>query len=489
MAVNKIVFVKHVFKFVDEHIKLNIYIMRKSYLLIALGAVFFSQTQNLNAQGNQTVVEFYERYGMPMPVAISDNGNYVVGVDGMGIDTYIWNTDSYQCSLYQGESEKMTVTFWDVADDGTAVGENKNVPATCKNGVWVDLETPGNWNYAVVKSVTPDGKRMAGWGMKSYKSPCAWIDGKAFQLKMPEKDMEGLKPQSVSAEIISPDGTMIFGFSRINRGYYGTGLVWRNFGDDPSSVEPEEILADRIENDEIADYCILAISGDGKWIAGQCGAVTPNPDIPGQFIAIPRPYRYNLETGVFQIIQDVEVESGFGDGGVTAIDNNGTVFSYDLPQAAGNPYTRLSHVSVVGESSYTLADYVKNVYNNTQLIDELYFPGCVSSISADGKKMIGWGCQVDKDGGFVYREYLIRTDGSTAISNVETGDMKCFVDGKTLQLEGVSHVEVIGTDGSVLFASSVNAGNLSLDQLSAGIYAVKLTDGKNVKIQKIILGR
>lgn len=467
--------------------------MRKSYYLIALAAILFTQTQSIFAQEHSCNVEFNERPGWDAPRTISDNGRWVIGVSGIE-SSYMWNTMTKEYEYFAGD-ETISFNLYDITDEGMAVGSHNEFPATHKNGEWTNMESPDKWRYSSIMSVTPDGSRMAGWGNKNgYKSACAWIDGTPFELKMPALDPEGKLPQSVSAEKISADGTVIIGFSRNDMGRYGTGVIWRNFGEDPSTAQPEVIFEDSIKAQKWLFYNIMDISPNGKWIAGICAVLKQvEGEEPGVMDGIVYLYRYNLETEKMEIIEDVEdIDPGMGDGGVTCVDDLGTVFSYGLPQAASNPCTRSCWVSKRGEASQSLGDYIKNVYGGNEFVDRLDFPGTVSSISADGKIMVGFGSWADEDGGLNQLEWLITLDGTTGISCNEISDnpMKCFVNGKMLSVEGdVVSVEIINTNGSVVYGSSVNAKNISLDQLPAGIYAAKLTDGKEVKVQKIVLGR
>lgn len=466
--------------------------MRKSYYVVALAAIFFTQT-NIFAQEHSCTVEFNERPGWDAPSNISDNGRWVAGMSGDD-SSYLWNTMTKDYLFFQGESVDLNTTVYDITDDGRAVGAYLGASAIYRDGEWTKMESPEKWTGSTILSTTPDGSRMAGWGWKSgFKTACAWIDGTPFALKVPALDPTGKQPQSTSAEKISADGKTIIGFARNDMGYYGVGLIWRNFGEDPSSVEVEQLFIDSINTQKWLFYNILDISPNGKWIAGVCAPLVPVEDQPGYVEADPRPYRFNLETDELEIIYDArDIDFGLGDGGIRAVDNEGTVYITGMTQAANNPFTRAGYVNKKGEATQKLEDYIKNVYGGNEFTERLDYPGTVSAISADGKMLLGFGCWIDEDMGINPLEWLIMLDGTTNISGTEMSEnpMKCFVNGKTLQLEGgVASVEVINAAGSVVYGSATNVNSISLEQLPAGIYAVRLSDGKEVKVQKIALGR
>ena len=129
----------------------------------------------------------------------SDNGRWLVGGDyDLQSGSYIVDTTN-PAELYYFTNEG---EFYDVADDGMVVGTHFTVEGEAKyehaaiwrDGVWTRLPEPEDCRrLSVAMSVTPDGKRIAGYaychasdvetGNKNY--PVVWDWDEATQSYIP----------------------------------------------------------------------------------------------------------------------------------------------------------------------------------------------------------------------------------------------------------------------------------------------------------------
>lgn len=454
--------------------------MRKYYYLMALGAMLLSQTQDVTAQEHSCKVEFNEGEGMMMVTRISDNGKYISGIEYPG-EGYIWNSekgDILRMPVGSDVTVKDPTTFaWDVTDKGVVVGSYVDMPGTFANGEWEFLDMPGKLGDAT--SVTPDGKIITGWVKDDMKRACMWKEGKLIILNAPKNDNTGRPIQYSSAEKVSADGSVITGSIRSYFGNYLLGMIWQ-----APEYEPVMLFADSLETSggRWPSYTINEVSPNGKWLTGMYGVRVSSEEV------MPYVFRYNLETKELDLINDVEIDPGIGDGGPTAIDNNGTVYSTTIP-TGGNPWARTAYVSRVGKSSISLENLLKEEYNNSELGDKLAFSGGISGVTPAGNILVGHGASMDEQLNFDYFAYMLLLDGTTGISETGTGaSLDCFAQGNTLHLTGEPvSVEIVNMAGAVVYNSNVQGSSVSVAGLPAGVYAVKLFDGKNVKVQKIAL--
>ncbi|MBQ4035486.1 MAG: T9SS type A sorting domain-containing protein, partial [Paludibacteraceae bacterium] len=74
-------------------------------------------------------------------------------------------------------------------------------------------------------------------------------------------------------------------------------------------------------------------------------------------------------------------------------------------------------------------------------------------------------------------------DGETAISNF------AFFDGSQWVVNGKGRLELVDVTGRVLHAERLygDQNTVSLGGFSSGLYLLRLTDGKNVMVQKIVI--
>lgn len=473
--------------------------MRKNYLLIAAAAIFLSQAQEMTAQSRTCAIDYYEGDGWMMSTRISDNGKYVSGIEYPNVG-YLLNTVTEERTLIPISPDAVikdpTTLVWDVANDGTTVGITyKDTPGYYRYGECFFLEVEKGTSMGDATSITPDGEMIVGWAKVKKKLPCFWRgvdwkDIKQTMLDVPTLDNLGDPIQSASADRVSADGSVIVGNYRSGVGTYCIGLLWK-WNASENKYKYEELFKDSLETNEPTpgrwvNYTITEVSPNGKWIAGMYGIRVDGGGEDGEQVH-PFVYRYNLETAQIDFINDVEVDPGIGDGGPSAIDNNGTVYSSTVP--ASSPWARTASISEVGKPSVALESYLADECNYSEFGERLAFSGTVMGVTPDGLTLVGHGASMDADQQFDYFTYIIKLDGGSpvGISGTESAPaFGCRAEGNILHLTGtLSSLEIVDMAGSVVYKSNVNGSSVSLAGLSEGIYVVKLSDGKEVRVQKI----
>lgn len=457
--------------------------MNKIYLSAAIAALFCLQFPNMVAQETCNAL-FTQGDGMTQPYAISNNGRYVVGQEGQ-FSGFIWDTemDKYETILRNNGSEgneNKSVIAWDVLDDGTVIGSHEDKPGTRKNGEWSFLPLPKGFRGGEAMGASNNGEIICGWVSDGKGKACIWKNGE-IQILEGMDDDKGKTPQFVHAERISGDGSVVTGFLRTNQGFYVVGLVWR-----APEYKCEALFMDSLltKGGAWRSYTISAVSENSKWLAGLIARYEDNDDSR----AIAQPYRYNLETGELEYINDIEIDYGIGDGGPAAIDNLGTVYSASA--MAGNPYARHAYISQIGKPSMDIGDYLSEVYGYDEVMKTLPYTGIIMSVTPESENWAGFGAGLDDGQEFIYWGYKIeiRPDKISTIGE-EGKTLSCYVNNRELFFKGhPTQVEVLNVGGAVVQSAAVGGiASVSLAGLPQGIYMVKLSDGKVSQVQKIAI--
>lgn len=149
---------------------------------------------------------------------ISANGNYVAGLTGPE-SVGVFNVETLELVnyilTYPGAGNY-------VSNNGWAVGNRLSgsiLPVILRNGEVEVISSLVTSAYVetLINGITPDGSRLCGYYHlpEVYPFICDIAPdgtiGEAVRLPMPEKDFFGLKPQSVTAQFISDDGTVVSG--------------------------------------------------------------------------------------------------------------------------------------------------------------------------------------------------------------------------------------------------------------------------------------
>lgn len=274
------------------------------------------------------------------------------------------------------QTAKKGAGAYDVTNDGSVVaGSYTNLPAYYKDGKWtVLMENPAMEITGHAGDITPDGKFIIGNQFEGYDiRPMMWElkNGKyeAFDisaLTLPTKNAIGQKAQQNKFVDISADGNYILGC--LDYSYPGQGCCYYIF--DKKANSYKMIGLDKLKSPDFVDTGIM--SNNGSWVTG-----TAYHTINGtEYIY---PYKYEVATGTFTLLQESETEN---DGGF-AIDNQGIVFS---ASPFNNPGRTLKYQ--YSNFWYTLQLMLHERYDiNFFQKTGFDYTGCGIGVSDDGKTL------------------------------------------------------------------------------------------------------
>ena len=264
--------------------------------------------------------EFYPKYGAA-PSAISNNGRWVVG----GNDRC-----GYVLDLSTDKMEEFSnAEFYDVADDGTAVGsdhsENPDGDAAILVGdkvVKIDLSGFASSNgMSCATGITPDGEYVVGWYWESDESsyysqqygmviPFCY-DVIKNKVTVPEVGNRLYNDVAATAiKSVAPDRTLL-GYEQ-SEGIYS--IVW----------EDEYTPFEYVYFDYDADYNPTLALGDTQNLFSQTGRYIYGKAVEGGTTELAAAYDRETETLMT-----------FTGGSVTAMTDDGVAFLNDVPYYLG----------------------------------------------------------------------------------------------------------------------------------------------------------
>lgn len=372
-------------------------------------------------------------------IAISGNGNYVVG-----------STDEGPAFVYDVQNKEVKSSGLDaearsVSDEGVAVGYDNVYPYIFKaDGTSQKLETKGD--YGIAETITTDGKIIAGstdWDDAQYVTHASiWEDGKLTMLPEPTSDWLGFTNNGTAAKFISDDASVVVGWIIDDLATYPC-MVWRKNVDGSYSALPlgRRFYEPADGNRPYWTFNATGLSRNGRYIALSVQAVDRS--------AVVLPARYDLWTDSLEVCG----QSGLDEGVYyysSNIADDGTLVGY-----SEDSNTRKGFIWKSGESSLTmLADEYPSISKLAVYDGYFHVP---TDITPDGSKILGFGVNTETG---IYETYVIDRDKFT------TG-IESAVSGNAASETAVARYT---TDGK------------KIERPSRGINILQMSDGKSRKV-------
>lgn len=413
---------------------------------------------------------------------MSDNGLWAVAYGPSTTNGSLYNypklinvkTKEVISLLDENSTETVHSCFGDdVSDDGkTIVGELNGKPAFWKSGTgWKTLPLPVGWTEGLVDGITPDGKYGVGRandytnGFCEY--PVMWnLETGAIVStpNFPTNGIQGTNENMVRFESITPDARYIMGCVSYS---YVSNVMYFIYDRNDNSWLPVGFsynattkrctpLAEGIAHLENAYF-----SPDGKWVGGTAYMVK---EIAGsQFGNEYRaPFRYNIETKVFEIHDDTESQNLC----CAIIDNSGTLYAATPP----NSPVRTLYVRN-GKYWYPLTEILSQCYGiNYYETSGFEYSGTPIAVSGDGKTLGAIATAIEDNytltlpeafGTAAAKVNLLNTYTITPTSGSE------FTTLKSLTVKFNRDIEVLSEKNAVLLTDE--AGNTIRSSISFGV--------------------
>lgn len=327
--------------------------------------------------------------------ALSNNGEWATA-KGVNDENSSMNAYPYLVNVSTGELTKLWdndmdyIGAWDVTDDGqVVVGDLDNMPAIydVNSGDWKELYTDSNINYGTARSVTPDGKYIAGYGSIGVfgnddyvELPLLWekqSDGTYRYVNVynelkgfPTKDRMGNSCTMVRISMISDDGNVMCG--AMNFIYPGAGLCYYVYN--RSSHDFKYIDSSLPNEQSFIDEAVM--SNNGKFVTGISYIIEDNGNEYSSSCL------YDVADNKLTIYDDLSEEK---DRSGNFVSNTGIVFG---ASPAVSPTRTLYYK--VGNYWYGLDEVLSYKYgiNFYDALDYSY-TGYAVGISDDERTMIG----------------------------------------------------------------------------------------------------
>lgn len=386
-----------------------------AYLIV----IIFS---NLAIASEPTITIFDGQYpfGGFMPQCISANGKYVCGSSYSQIGFISeWQTQNTKiCDGTSGISRASAFGF--ISNDGIALASSRISFETGQSlspfyGGFADMMSEDG---RIVVGMTPR-KVLSDFGSSHYieYQACYWEDGVQHLLPVPTEEELGYYYLRTRARCISDDGSVILG-EIVDRLYLLPMILWFRQEDGTYKMDAvcEKYFSDIKYNEGYyKEYVVFqgcALSKNGKWVAMKLRN-SPEYNKP-----VNTPYQvalYNVDTGEIRKAT-IPDEIGLYDGAMlyiyyNGVANDGTIVGYYLDIYGGESafimYPEDMTLRRFVDEFNTIgafADYDDNLLNR------------VSSITPDGRYIIGYGWKNDS-----YEGYVLDTMGNENTENEDTG--------------------------------------------------------------------
>lgn len=362
-----------------------------TYLIVTALGLF-----NLNAGAQSTAVlkavEFPEAANF---TSLSSNGEWATA-KGVDDENSSMNAYPYLVNISTGELTKLWsngqdyIGAWDVTDDGQVIiGDFNNMPAIYNigSGEWTELYTDLNISYGTARSVTADGKYIAGYGSTGVfgsdnytELPLLWekqsdgtykfIDVYDELQGFPTKDRNGNSCTMTRIDMLSDDGNIMCG--AMNYIYPGGGLCYYVYN---KSSHDYKYVDSGLPNDKsFIDAAVM--SNNGKFITGISYIIEDSGNEYSSSCL------YDVENNKLTVYDDLSEEK---DRGGNFVSNTGIVFG---ASPAVSPARTLYYR--VGNYWYGLDEVLSYKYGiNFYDVLNYSYTGYTVGISDDEKTMIG----------------------------------------------------------------------------------------------------
>lgn len=398
--------------------------MKKLYILTAalmMGAAVSAQ------KIQKSVVS--PRYQLEA-LGVSENMRYVTGLNVATYGAFIWDTQSNTVSEINGAYANCD--FRCVSNNGIAFGTISNDDmVTTYSASFNTMGVPKVVESAMssIYDVTPDGTMAVGCLLDEvmwWPSACFWKDGVRTMLPTPTSEECGIAHDGANAQFVSADGKVIVGYLQ-DWASSRPAIVWRQQADG-------QYVADVISKDlwelhygdgkTYLKFEPLGLSQNGKWLClvaqKEASGNMPTPEFM---------VRMNLETGeifesqkpdilYFEAVDNIYPVSIANDGTCVGSTRDELGFQRGVIWKSGDKAPKL------------LADEFPSF---KELEDYDGFQHHPIAISADGKKIVGYGCPITVDmygeTDYDFVSYLLdlgTTDGVATIHTAKLTEARSF---------------------------------------------------------------
>lgn len=320
-------------------------------------------------------VEFAPEGAVIAPIAVSDNGQWVVGNfnDGTSPVSYIYDVRRDKLTTVEG------VLFYDVADDGTAYGKDLMVPIIYKDGEITTVTAPSGAMETGFYGVTPDGSVAVGYSMDEMWNNNAVIYENGTLGNLTGTDLNGKTPAGIVAKGIGSNGN-IAGYLIDYDTFAEVGCLWTGAAH-TFDLFPKDMM---VWNQDLLDGggafekrygdLEIKISPDGRYLAGYV-YITESWEYMPQFA-----YVYDTETKNMYEISD-DAYSGWRPCAVTS---DGVLFLANVSMGISDqPYV----YDISTGSVQTFAEYASAKCGYDP--EGVNIQGSVLAVSEDASVIVG----------------------------------------------------------------------------------------------------
>ncbi len=379
---------------------------------LMMGAAVYAQ--------NITTSPVSDRYQLEA-LGASSNMRYVTGMNVARYGAFIWDTENNEVGEIIGDFANCD--FRGVTNDGTAFGTISNEDMVTTYSASFDMTGKSKTiesQMSTIYGVTPDGSIAVGCMLDEimwWPTACIWKDGVRTELPVPSKAECGIDHDGANAQFISADGKVIVGYLQ-DWVSARPAIVWRQQADGTyaADVISKDIWESAYgQGKKYLRFEPLGLSENGKWLClsaqKEAGGSMPTPEFM---------VRMNLETG--EIIESETPDFDFFEPTVTniyptSIANDGTCIG-STKDEMGN------QSGVIWKAGDKAPKLLAEVYPTVSQFEEYdYFQHHPITISADGKKIVGFGCPITvyEDGtDYDFETYLLDTEGTDGIATLKT---------------------------------------------------------------------
>ena len=346
---------------------------------------------------------------------------YVTGLNVASYSAFIWDTQSNTISEIEGDYANCD--FRCVTNDGTAYGTISNEDmVTTYSASFNSTGEPKTVESQMssIYGVTPDGTMAVGCLLDEIMwtpTPCIWKNGVRTELPIPSDAECGFSHDGANAQFISADGKIVVGYLQ-DWVSSRPAIVWRQQTDGTytADVISKDIWESRYgEGKKYLRFEPLGLSENGKWLC-----LSAQKEAEGSMPTPEFMVRMNLETG--EIIESEYPEFDFFEPTVTniyptSIANDGTCIGSTKDEMG-------LQCGVIWKAGDKAPKLLSELYPAISQFEEYdYFHHHPITISADGKKIVGFGCPItvyDDGTDYDYVTYLLDTEGTDGIASIKT---------------------------------------------------------------------
>lgn len=473
---------------------------------------------------------------------ISPNGKYSCGNEISQASSASYDMEENQSFIYSKYTKEDPIynMVWNVANDGTVVGKyggdyggSKTKIFYAKGEDWHDLAVPeGISTSGCARCISADASIIGGYSTSMEERtamgrpvlcPIIWTkNGDSYEpqvLPFPREDWFGTTTSRAMAEQMSDDGSVIVGRLTDHSGMGHQVIVWTKdvstgeysyklYGEqytynlDAEKPGPYPKKEDYVHSEEgtpeheaelqayydacnkwvdkrnvgfstqyLIDELAIYVSGNGKYVACSYKDLVNGGQIP---------FYINLESGDITEITDT------GDAAPRNMTNDGKMV-YVSP-AVG--FARQTYIASTNADIQTAQDWIKAEFG----LDLAPFYE-ENGLSVSGTGTIDTNATTwtfyqpdNSNPGYGFDYFVKKMDDGSVVASMLDSKLTARVEGRMLYLnEDGCNVEVIDMSGNILIQVKNSGNEVSLSDLSNGVYVMKVRKGTDNVVLKTVV--